>query len=80
MGREMVHNFQGKDENTQRNLYFLLLKTSLWKRSRTFFRTVYPKKHVTTHPVYMIFVNELTQSSVSLTHKSNKIAKALFNS
>ena len=43
--------FWVKMKKTQRNLYLLSLKTSLWKRSRTFFRTVYPSKnHVTTHP------------------------------
>ena len=47
----MVCNFLGKDENTRRNLYLLMQKTLLWKRSRTFFRTMYPNKtHVTTHP------------------------------
>ena len=51
MGWKRVYNFLGKDEKTQRNLYLLSLKTSLWKRNRTFFSTVYPSKnHVTTHP------------------------------
>ena len=35
----------GKDEKTWRNLYLLSLKTSLWKRSRTFFPAVYPNKN-----------------------------------
>ena len=44
-------NFLGKEKKTRRNLYLLLLKTSLWKRSRPFFRTVYPNRsHMTTYP------------------------------
>ena len=47
----MVYNFLCKDENTRRNIYLLLLKTSVWKEVRHFFRTVYPNRnHVTTHP------------------------------
>ena len=49
-GLKLVYNFLGEDEKTQRNLYLLLLKTSLWKEVRHFFRTLYPNKnHVTTH-------------------------------
>ena len=45
----MVYSSLGKDEKTRRNLYLLLLKTSLWKEVGHFFRTVYPNKnHVTT--------------------------------
>ena len=46
----MVHNFLGKDEKTlEKSL--LSLKTSMWKRSRIIFCTVYPNKnHVTTYP------------------------------
>ena len=48
----MVYNFLCKDEKTRRNIYLLLLKTSVWKEVRHFFRTVYPNRnHVTTHPV-----------------------------
>ena len=47
----MVYNFLCKDEKTRRNIYLLLLKTSVWKEVRHFFRTVYPNRnHVTTHP------------------------------
>ena len=47
----MVYNFLCKDGKTRRNIYLLLLKTSLWKEVRHFFRTVYPNRsHVTTHP------------------------------
>ena len=49
----MVYNFLCKDEKTRRNIYLLLLKTSVWKEVRHFFRTVHPNRnHVTTHPVY----------------------------
>ena len=49
VGWKMVYNFLGNDGKTWRNLYLLSLKTSLSKRSRTFFRAVYPNKnHVTT--------------------------------
>ena len=42
-----------KDEHTLRNLYLLSLKTSLWKRSRPIFCTVYRNtNHMTTHPEY----------------------------
>ena len=53
MGMKMVYNFLGKDEKTRTNLCLLLLKTPLWKRSQTFFYTVYypNNNHVTTHPV-----------------------------
>ena len=44
VGWKRAYNFLGKDEKTRRNLYLLSLKTSLWKRSRTFFRTVYRNK------------------------------------
>ena len=38
-------------KKTRRNIYLLLLKTSVWKEVRHFFRTVYPNRnHVTTHP------------------------------
>ena len=48
VGSKRVYNFLGKDEKTQRNLYVLSLKTSLWKSSRTFNRTLYPNNnHVT---------------------------------
>ena len=48
----MVYNFLCKDEKTRRNIYLLLLKTSVWKEVRHFFRTVYPNRnHVTTHCV-----------------------------
>ena len=54
MGWKMVYNFLGKDEKTWRNLYLLLLKTSLRKRSWIFIRAVYPNKnHVTTHPLFV---------------------------
>ena len=47
----MVYNFLCEDEKTRRNIYLLLLKTSVWKEVRHFFRTVYPNRnHVTTHP------------------------------
>ena len=47
----MVYNFLCKDEKTRRNIYLLLLKTSVWKEVRHFYRTVYPNRnHVTTHP------------------------------
>ena len=47
----MVYNFLCKDEKTRRNIYLLLLKTSVLKEVRHFFRTVYPNRnHVTTHP------------------------------
>ena len=47
----MVYNFLCKDEKTRRNIYLLLLKTSVWKEVCHFFRTVYPNRnHVTTHP------------------------------
>ena len=50
VGWKMVYNFLGKDEKTWRYLYLLKLRTSLWKRRRTFFLTVDPSKtHVTTH-------------------------------
>ena len=49
---KMVYNFLGDDEKTCIHLDLLTLKTSLCKRSRTFFCALYPnKKHVTTHPV-----------------------------
>ena len=41
----MVYNFPGKYEKTRRNLNILSLYISLWTRSRTFFRTVYPTKN-----------------------------------
>ena len=50
VGWKMVYTFLGNDEKTLRNLCFLSLKTSLWKRSQTFFRVVYRNKyHVTIH-------------------------------
>ena len=46
-----------KIKKTRRNIYLLLLKTSVWKEVRHFFRTVYPNRnHVTTHPVLGYFV------------------------
>ena len=51
MGWKRVYNFLGKDEKTRRNLYLLLLKTSLWKEVHHFFRTLYSNRNqVTTHP------------------------------
>ena len=50
----MVYNFLCKDEKTRRNIYLLLLKASVWKEVRHFFRTVYPNRnHMTTHPDYV---------------------------
>ena len=51
VGWKMVSNFLGNDEKTWINLYLLSLKTSVWKRSPTFFRAVCPNKNnVTTLP------------------------------
>ena len=51
----MVYNFLCKDEKTRRNIYLLLLKTSVWKEVRHFFRTVYSNRnHVTTHPDHLV--------------------------
>ena len=62
VGWKMVYTFLGKDEKTQRNLYLLSLKTSLWKRSQPFFCTVYlSKNHVTTHHVDWDVKNQIKQ-------------------
>ena len=70
----MVYNFLGKDENTQRNLYLLLLKTLLRKRSRAFFCTVYPNKnHVTTHPdldYHLMQVKSIAECPPPLEHST----------
>ena len=53
MGWKMVYNFLGKDEDTGEISTYFRLINSLWKRSPTFFRTVYPNNnHVTTHPEF----------------------------
>ena len=61
MGWKMVYNFLGYDEKTpQKSL--LSFKTSMWKKSLTFFHRVYPNKnHVTTHPAsYCLLSQKLT--------------------
>ena len=73
----MVYNFLCKDEKTRRNIYLLLLKTSVWKEVRHFFRTVYPNRNlVTTHPD-LVSHEMVTLSQTEIVFSATNILSAI---